>query len=65
VAKLIEIPRRIVCYDNEPEAQKQAQKLCNELGGFGGETINVVLNSKDPGEAKPAELNLLRTFLER
>jgi len=63
VLQLIKIPRRIVCYDNDREAQKQAQKLCDTLGAFEGETINVVLDAKDPGEAKHKELKKLRKFL--
>lgn len=61
---LVNIPKKIVCYDNEYEAQKQALKLCNMLGVFGGETINVQLDSKDPGEANIKELKKLRKFLE-
>ena len=64
ILQLIKVPRRIVCYDNEVEAQKQAQKLCDALGSFEGETINVVLDAKDPGEAKHKELKKLRKFLK-
>jgi len=64
VLQLIKIPHRIVCYDNEKEAQKQALKLCDALGAFDGRTYNVVLDSKDPGEAKLSELRKLRKFLE-
>jgi len=64
VIRLLKIPKRVICYDNEKEAQKQAIKLRNALGAFEGETINVVLDSKDPGEAKPKELRRLRKFLK-
>jgi len=64
IMRLLHFPRRIVCYDNEREAQKQAKKLCNAIGAFGGETINITLDSKDPGEAKFGELKKLRKFLK-
>jgi hypothetical protein len=60
VRKLIDIPRRIVCFDPEPRAQQQAEKLCDELSGFPGETMNVVLDSEDPGSATPREIRRLR-----
>jgi DNA primase len=64
VLALLKYPRRVVCYDNEKEAQDQALKLCDALGVFGGETLNVTLESKDPDEAKPKEIKRLRKFLE-
>ena len=64
VTQLLKFPRRIICYDNEPEAQKQAMKLYDQLGPFSGETLNVVLESKDAGEANYMELKQLRKFLE-
>jgi DNA primase len=64
IAELINVPKRIICYDNNPGAQRQATKLLNELGPFEGETINVVLDADDPGEAKSSELRKLRKFLE-
>ena len=64
ILRLLKVPRRIVCFDNEKEAQRQARKLCDMLGVFDGETINVTLKAKDPGEAKHKELKKLRKFLE-
>jgi len=64
VLELLRVPRKIICYDNEKEAQKQAKKLCDALGGFGGDVLNVQLDSKDPGEANPKELKKLRKFLK-
>lgn len=64
VLKLLGVPRKIICYDAEKEAQKQAHKLSDALGGFGGETVIVQLDSKDPGEAKSKELKYLRKFLK-
>jgi hypothetical protein len=64
VISLLRVPRRVICYDNQPTAQKQATKLCDALGAFSGETINVKLDSKDPGEANIKELKKLRKFLK-
>jgi len=63
VNKLIPYPRRIICFDNEPEAQKQAKRLYNILGPFRGETMNVILDSKDPGVANIIEIKRLRKYL--
>jgi DNA primase len=62
--QLVNIPRRIVCFDNDPEAQRQAKKLCRELGAFPGETLNVVLDDKDPADSKGSEIKELRKFLK-
>lgn len=64
ITQLMQYPRAIVCFDNEWKAQQMAQSLCNELGAIGGEVSNVVLDSKDPGEANSKELKQLRKFLE-
>lgn len=64
VARLSKYPRRVVCFDNEKQAQKRAQKLCDELNLFSGETFNVQLDAKDPGEAGPKEIKRLRKMLE-
>lgn len=62
VSALSKYPVRIVCYDNEPLAQRQARKLCRELMAFPGTTENVVLETgSDPGDASDAELMELRS----
>ena len=59
--KLIsEIPTRIVCFDSESEAQRRANKLCNDLESFPGETYKVTLSGKDAGEASQEEIAELR-----
>lgn len=63
VRHLCHIPRRIVCYDNESFAQRQAEKLVNHLGAFPGETINIILDAKDAAATQPAEREKLRKFL--
>lgn len=62
---LSEFPTRVICYDNEEEAQYMAHKLCWLLEGFPGETYRVVLDCKDPGEATRQQVAELRKrFLE-
>lgn len=65
LVRLARFPRRVVCYDSEPMAQRQARKLCDLLEVFPGETYNVQLNSKDPGAATDKEIaELRRRFLD-
>ena len=64
VLRLSHYGLRIVCFDSEPAAQRRANKLCSLLDGFPGETINVVLDSKDPGSATPKEIAKLRKLLK-
>lgn len=64
VLHLIRFPVRVICYDSEPTAQSQAQRLCEELSIFPGETIRVTLKSKDPGSCTPTELKQLRSMLK-
>lgn len=60
VHALVRIPLRIVCFDNEPEAQRRAQELCHMLSLFPGTTHNVVLDAADPGSAYPRDIRKLR-----
>jgi len=65
VLKLSQYPVRVICYDDEPEAQHRADELCNLLAPFDGDTFKVTLNAKDPGEALEEEIEELRQrFLE-
>lgn len=63
VLRISKYPRRGICFDNLPEAQKVAEKLCSELECFSGETFNIVLDSKDSGVASEYELDILRRFI--
>lgn len=63
VMQLCNVPHRYICFDNEKNAQKQAQKLTNALGPFPGETTNILLNAHDPGSAKDTEIRKLRKLL--
>jgi len=52
---------RVVCFDNESEAQARARALCANLAMFPGETHNVVLETgADAAEADKAEIRELR-----
>jgi ribosomal protein S27E len=65
VRKISQYQRRIICFDNEPEAQEGAKKLCEELSLFAGTTVRVNLDAADPGSASKKEIILLRkTFLK-
>lgn len=59
VLRIAAYPLRAVCYDNSPDAQRAANQLCSELECFPGDTYNVVLKDKDPGES--GEIKELRS----
>jgi len=63
---LASVPRRIVCFDNSPVAQRTADGLCEQLRCFPvpGETIRVEIDADDPGSASMREVVKLRRFLE-
>jgi hypothetical protein len=61
---LASVPRRVVCLDATPQAQAAARRLAAELALCGGQTLNVCLDSKDPGEATSAETAYLREVAE-
>lgn len=60
VRLLSAFPYRFVCFDSSKDAQAVAVKLAHELSAFAGETQNIVLDAKDPGEATQKEIALLR-----
>jgi len=64
IAKMIKYPRRFICFDNEPEAQKRAKRLCDDLGVFKGDTYNIRLTSNDAGDSSPEEIRDLQKLLE-
>lgn len=55
--------KRVFCFDNEPAAQQRALSIMSSLVVFPGETLNVVLDAKDAGEASPKEIRRLRKML--
>jgi hypothetical protein len=64
VLRISRYPLRVICFDSEPEAQRQARRMRDELTAFPGETVIVRLDSKDAASAKPKEVRQLREFLE-
>ncbi len=60
LALMLQFPIRAVCFDNEPNAQHRAMKLCQELSVFPGDTSNVILEGKDPAESSEDEIQQLR-----
>jgi hypothetical protein len=61
--RIAEFPIRIVCFDNEKDAQNRADVLCSTLSIYPGETFNVRLDSPDPGSATKREIKRLRSYL--
>jgi hypothetical protein len=53
-------PIRAICLDNEPRAQRRAERLCSELEGLEGETYLVRIGGKDPASAPKKEIIALR-----
>lgn len=64
LSRMVKYQKRIICFDNEREAQKRANKLCDNLSVFPGETFNIQLDAKDAAEASKKEIKLLRRFLK-
>jgi hypothetical protein len=64
--KMSRFPIRVVLFDSEPDAQRRAQKLCQELEVFDGASYNVQLQTgKDASRASKREIRELRKrFLE-
>ena len=60
VNRMSRYPIRVVCFDNEPKAQRRANELCDLLTPFDGETYNVQLSGKDAGESPDDEIQELR-----
>lgn len=61
--QLAKIPKRIICFDNEPQAQRRARKLADSLAPMDGQTMIVQLDSKDAGEATAKEIRRLRRLV--
>lgn len=64
LARFARFPVRAVCFDAEPEAQRRARAIIEELSVFPGETMNIVLDEgKDPASTTPRELRQVRKLL--
>jgi DNA primase len=64
VAAIAKIPKRIICFDNDPKAQRRARELCSRLEVFEGETLRVELDAPDPGSASAKEVRAFRRLLK-
>lgn len=64
IARISHYPNRFIAFDNEPEAQRRARTLCQDLSAFPGKTMNVIVDAKDPGSCSPKEVKLLRRLLK-
>lgn len=53
-------PVRIVCFDNEPQAQRRADQVCRRLAYFPGETHRVIFSGKDASRSPKHEIQELR-----
>lgn len=54
-------PVRVVCFDNEPKAQYQAERLASELSQYPGDTYCITLETgKDAAESDKQEIQELR-----
>lgn len=66
IRKIAKFPRRFICMDAQPDAQKTAIRLCEKLSEFPGVTKNLLLETgKDAAEADPEEIEDIRRRLER
>lgn len=65
LVRMVKYPVRVVCFDNEPDAQRRAEHLAEQLSVFPGETYNVTLSGKDASRSPAREIaRLRRKFLE-
>jgi len=63
IKRMIRHPRRVICFDNEYDAQMRATALARELAVWPGETLMASLSAPDPGSATDAEIRELRRYL--
>lgn len=61
--RIARYPRRVIVFDSTPDGRKKAREVCDQLAPFDGETLDVVLDAKDPGDASEKELRQLRRLL--
>jgi DNA primase len=66
VARMARWPVRVICFDNTPTAQRQADKLAKALSVFPGTTTKIVAETgEDVAEADEDEVKTIReTFLK-
>lgn len=66
LSALSRIVSRAICFDAEPEAQRRARRLADDLSAFPGTTTNIIPETgKDPASASKEEIEAIRReFLE-
>ena len=63
--RIAKFARRMIVFDNEPEAQRQARKLAARIESFPGQTLVAEIETgKDPGDCSKKELKELRKWLD-
>ena len=62
--RMIQYPKRIICFDGDSGAQKRAQRLSDDLSVFAGETFIAQIDEKDPAEASDRTIQKLRKLLK-
>lgn len=60
IARILKYPVRVVCFDNEPKAQRRARELADILSSYPGDTYNVCLSGKDAASSPKKEIKRLR-----
>ena len=61
IRRIAKYPRRAICFDSSPSAQRRADELCDLLDVFPGDTYKVELETgSDPNECDPDEIEELR-----
>jgi hypothetical protein len=60
LARIARYPTRAICFDNEPEAQKRANRLVRDLSVLPGDTYNVRLDAKDAADESRENIEQLR-----
>lgn len=63
VRRLCRYQRVVTCFDNEPNAQRRAQILCDRVGAFGIEVINVCVSGKDAADSPEKDIKEIRRLL--
>lgn len=66
VYRMANYPIRVICFDNEPTAQRRARSLCDALMPFEGETINVRVGRRgdDPASCPKKDVQAIRRMIE-
>ncbi len=63
--RIAQYSSRVIVFDNEPEAQRRARKLADDLAPFPGDTFVACLSGPQPDSSPPEEIaELRRRFLE-